>query len=207
MPMAGIAERSSAAAINTIVRIVGIRIRNASAVTPGAFLRQFLLFRSRATGAAFAACSASATRSAGTARPPVPPAPPPPPVPPPPPPPVATASATAATARLVAVQAFRRNTKPEPLGLLRKRFFDSDRSADRALLFLSRMQLRDSARRRGQEAAHVERIDRHIRLVAGVNRGRQFGLALARQRETRRKEHNHFSPRNSAQILGQTAHG
>src|SRR4029077_18283910 len=51
-----------------------------------------------------------------------------------------------------------------------------------AIPMVRRIQLR-AARRRGHEAAHIERIDRHVRFVAGINRCRQLGFVLRIQGE------------------------
>src|SRR5258708_3637992 len=71
------------------------------------------------------------------------------------------------------------------------------------------MRLRDRSggdgKGRGHQAAHVQRVDGNIRLVAGVNRGSQFGEPLGGQRKARRKENQHFSPRNRAKIFRQAA--
>ena len=63
-----------------------------------------------------------------------------------------------------------------------------------------------TARCRGHQAARIQRIDRHVGLVAGVNRRRQFRFALGRQRKTRGEEHHHLAPRNGSQIFRQAAH-
>jgi len=55
------------------------------------------------------------------------------------------------------------------------------------------------------KTASVQRINRDIRFVAGVNGCGEFGLALNGQRESGRKENQYLTAGNGAQIFGERA--
>src|SRR5260221_9121027 len=58
---------------------------------------------------------------------------------------------------------------------------------------------------RSGKTASVQRINRDIRFVAGVNGCGEFGLALNGQRKSGRKKNKYLAARNAAQIFSEGA--
>ena len=63
------------------------------------------------------------------------------------------------------------------------------------------------SRRSYHQTARVQGINRHVGLVACVNRGGKLGLAFGVQRETAGKKNQHFASRHGAKIFCQAANG
>src|SRR3974390_2614969 len=58
---------------------------------------------------------------------------------------------------------------------------------------------------RGHEPTNVDRVDSDIRLVAGIDHRRQFGLTLGCHWKASRKENEAFRARNRRKVLGHAA--
>ena len=53
------------------------------------------------------------------------------------------------------------------------------------------------------KSADIQRINRHIRFVASIDRGRQFRIALGGKRKSRREKYKAFAARHGSQIFRQ----